>query len=278
MSQSKTGHIVAATMLAWGKPCVFKELLDEVLILYWHCITITTLCTAGHTKSATSLLCKLVRLKNIYATFIVAIPLYDKVLKEISRQFLPGQEDDLKAMIRWATSNKSLESIAQVCFPYVSVVAIECDPLPQYMTILQQNIVKTCEKLIQGESVEEQPGSGTVLEKILPPTLILIDVRSLEIQSFITMPDSVQFFLYEAFLGLRKLTSGSIPLYVFQSGAVSAIIFLFGPESLGGNGDLMEKMKPIMDLPEKEKHIEAEKVCSETSRMPFITWVTDSTM
>lgn len=119
MSQSKTGHIVAATMLAWGKPCVFKELPDEVLILYWHCITITTLCTAGHTKSATSLLCKLVRLKNIYATFIVAIPLYDKVLKEISRQFLPGQEDDLKAMIRWVTSHLKLKvkcsSLLSVC-------------------------------------------------------------------------------------------------------------------------------------------------------------------
>lgn len=85
------------------------------------------------------------------------------------------------------------------------------------------------------------------------------------------MPDYIKFFLYEAFVSLRKLTNGSIPLYVFQSGAVSAIIFLFGPESLGGNGDLMEKMKPIMDLPEKEKHIEAEKVCSGTSRILLTT-------
>lgn len=63
------------------------------------------------------------------------------------------------------------------------------------------------------------------------------------------------------FQEFRKITNGSIPIYAFQSGAVAGILFLFGPEHLGGNGDLLEKMKPIMDLPEDEKNKEAERVC-----------------
>ena len=50
-------------------------------------------------------------------------------------------------------------------------------------------------------------------------------------------------------------------MYAFQSGAATAILFMFGPEHLGGNGDLMKKLEAVSHLPEEEKKKEAEKVC-----------------
>ena len=68
--------------------------------------------------------------------------------------------------------------------------------------------------------------------------------------------------LYDAFLGLRDLKSkyGSLSIYAFQSCAATAMLFLSGPESLGGNGDLLAKLEPVMNLPDEQKYAEGEKV------------------
>lgn len=68
--------------------------------------------------------------------------------------------------------------------------------------------------------------------------------------------------LYDAFLGLRdlKYKYGSLSIYAFQSCAATAMLFLSGPESLGGNGDLLAKLEPVMNLPDEQKYAEGEKV------------------
>lgn len=66
--------------------------------------------------------------------------------------------------------------------------------------------------------------------------------------------------MYPTLLGVREFTGHSIPVYTLQSGAIAPMIYLFGPEELGGNGDLLEKFKPLMHLDEETKNKEATRV------------------
>ena len=48
--------------------------------------------------------------------------------------------------------------------------------------------------------------------------------------------------------------SPKCPIYAWQSGSTSAILFLFGPEYLGGTGDLAAKIAAIETDDEKERY------------------------
>lgn len=61
-------------------------------------------------------------------------------------------------------------------------------------------------------------------------------------------------------LGVRKLTGRTVPIYILQSGSGAGTLFLFGPEYLGGNGDLEKKLKPTLALEGEKRDEEAERV------------------
>ena len=58
------------------------------------------------------------------------------------------------------------------------------------------------------------------------------------------------------------MTDGRIPVYAITSTVAVATFYYFGPESMGGKGDLSTKLKAIEHLDEKEKHEEAQRVCT----------------
>lgn len=60
--------------------------------------------------------------------------------------------------------------------------------------------------------------------------------------------------------GIRAISGRTVPIYVLQSGSAPGMLFLFGPEEFGGNGDLDEKFKAVMDFDEEKKNEEGEKV------------------
>ncbi|KAL5523192.1 hypothetical protein ACEPAF_1459 [Sanghuangporus sanghuang] len=103
--------------------------------------------TWGHTKSACALLQKIVRQQPVYATLYTAALLFEKVVKELDSQFLPGTEDGLRNLIR--------------------VVAIETSANPFDLTPPNEGFINEYRKLLDtAKESDTEPG---------PPQLILLD-------------------------------------------------------------------------------------------------------
>lgn len=68
--------------------------------------------------------------------------------------------------------------------------------------------------------------------------------------------------MYEAMVGIRSVMGNSVPVYVWQPASAAGIMFRFGPEAYGGNGDLSEKIKTISADDEQTLNEEAEKARS----------------
>ena len=59
---------------------------------------------------------------------------------------------------------------------------------------------------------------------------------------------------------IRSITGPSVPVFAWQSASVSGCICMFGPEDLGGLGDLAKKLEMIKETDEKARFDEAQKV------------------
>lgn len=77
--------------------------------------------------------------------------------------------------------------------------------------------------------------------------------------------------------GIRDISGRTVPIYILQSGSAPGTLFLFGPEEFGGNGDLEEKLKAVMDLDEDKKYEEGEKVEELSLSVAFSVNFTDMT-
>ena len=60
--------------------------------------------------------------------------------------------------------------------------------------------------------------------------------------------------------GIRGISGRNVPIYSWQSGAASAVMYLFGPEQFGGNGDLVKKLENIKAENEEERAKEMKQV------------------
>lgn len=69
----------------------------------------------------------------------------------------------------------------------------------------------------------------------------------------------LQSFCYEILKGIRSISGAEVPVYAWQSASATAVLYLFGPEYLGGNGDLAEKISKITaeDPTVRDQEIEA---------------------
>ena len=63
----------------------------------------------------------------------------------------------------------------------------------------------------------------------------------------------VKFFCYDALNGIRSITGSRVPVFAWQSGGATAVIFLFAPEEIGGLGDLAAKISNIKTEDEEER-------------------------
>ena len=60
--------------------------------------------------------------------------------------------------------------------------------------------------------------------------------------------------------GMRAISAKTVPIYAWLSGGVSSIMRAYGPEELGGNGDLAEKIRRINADSEEGRAEEMRKV------------------
>ncbi|KAI5120747.1 hypothetical protein M0805_007821 [Coniferiporia weirii] len=198
-SDTPQGHIIAFTLQSWG-----------------------------HAKPACGLFTKLVRLRRVYATILIPLPLFSKTTAELDGQFIPGIEDDLRSLIR--------------------VVGLECAPLPFDLTLLKVSFVEAYKTLLASGPVTAHPGSDIIYDGVKPPQLVILD-----------------FFLYDAMNEIRALSGKSVPIYALQSASAAAALFLSGPEQFGGNGDVVKKLEAITCEDEKAKEAEAFRIFFRTN-------------
>lgn len=60
--------------------------------------------------------------------------------------------------------------------------------------------------------------------------------------------------------GVRQASGRSVPIYTLQSVTAAAVLFVCGPEEIGGGGDLLEKLGSLRDTGDEETNNKAEKV------------------
>lgn len=60
--------------------------------------------------------------------------------------------------------------------------------------------------------------------------------------------------------GVRQASGQSVPIYTLQSVSAAAALFLWGPDEIGGGGDLLEKLGSLRDTGDEETNNKAEKV------------------
>ncbi|EJD00704.1 uncharacterized protein FOMMEDRAFT_157801 [Fomitiporia mediterranea MF3/22] len=87
--------------------------------------------------------------------------------------------------------------------------------------------------------------SHIVYNTVPPPRLVILD-----------------FFFYKALNGVHAISGSSVPVYAWQTGAVAALVYLFGPESMGGNGDIAEKISKITGIDTETQNKEIEEASS----------------
>ena len=66
--------------------------------------------------------------------------------------------------------------------------------------------------------------------------------------------------MYDALQGVRQESGSAVPVYALESTSASAVLFMLGPENLGGNGDLSKKLEAITETEEEMVAAEADRV------------------
>ena len=72
--------------------------------------------------------------------------------------------------------------------------------------------------------------------------------------------NATQFLFLDVLQGMRAISGNRIKIYAWQSGAPTAVLYLFGPEHLGGPGDLRSKFAEVKADSEESRKEEIIKV------------------
>ncbi|PAV19564.1 UDP-Glycosyltransferase glycogen phosphorylase [Pyrrhoderma noxium] len=177
----------------------------------------------GHTKPMCALLAKLVRVEHVYATILADEIMYARISKEIDKRFDLSKEQHLRNLIR--------------------IVSLNGGKPPFDLDTIQGEFIEKYKILYSGEPVPVSPSSDEKFEAIIPPQLVLLDM-----------------FGYKTLKGIRSISGGNVPIYAWQTAAAVAVLYMFGPEHLGGNGDLVEKLEKIEAEDEETRDKEIVKI------------------
>ncbi|EJD00706.1 UDP-Glycosyltransferase/glycogen phosphorylase [Fomitiporia mediterranea MF3/22] len=161
----------------------------------------------SHVKPLCALIARTVRLHCVAATFFTEASILDKVVDEFTRQFITENDKNMRELIR--------------------VVSLPALPAPFKFDPYVSAFIDAYKALCEGRPVQTSFGNGFV-RAVRSPQLVVID-----------------FFCYDALCGVRSISGSAVPIFTWQTGAVSALLFMFGPEEMGGSGDPAEKFSKI---------------------------------
>ncbi|PAV16814.1 UDP-Glycosyltransferase glycogen phosphorylase [Pyrrhoderma noxium] len=149
------------------------------------------------------------------------VPFFEKANKEVDAQF-SKEEANLRKRIR-------------VVGLYAGESSFDLDSL-------SNSFISEYRKLLASEPVRVTPDSTDHYDVVIPPKLLILD-----------------YFLPMTLNEVRSISGKDVLVYS-RAASAGGILFMFGPEELGGNGDLAEKIKKIETHDEKEKAKEADKL------------------
>lgn len=124
------------------------------------------------------------------------------------------------------------------------VVAIPASPLPYEPEIYIKSFTNIFKTLYDGHTIPITPDAIKLIEPMGPPKLVLLDVSQFSCQHPRTfyLYYAPQFFLYGLLEPVRSITNSKAKIYAWQSASAIGTVALFGPEHLGGLGDLAAKL------------------------------------
>ena len=136
------------------------------------------------------------------------------------------------------------------------------------------------EKLVRCEPVECQC-TGTTFPALRSPTLVVLDVRSwpcnLQHACVLTwcQSDSLHIvFLLPILEAIRAQTGSSVPILAWSAANAFLALRLFGPEELGGIGDVLDKARAVVEQTGRDEKEVIEEVAVYTS----IVWIPNLTV
>jgi hypothetical protein len=162
----------------------------------------------GHVRSLCILAARLANEnENVVVTIILSPHLLDNAQAEISAEFGDGDSENARRRIRVLSTCQSNSSNPLELFKVTAETYV-----PAYQALTQAKSITCAVK-------------GTVFEAVPAPAVVILD-----------------FFSFAQFQATRAITGQSVPIMAWMTGHASHIIRIFGPESLGGIGDLGAKI------------------------------------
>ncbi|OJT12307.1 UDP-glycosyltransferase 73E1 [Trametes pubescens] len=156
----------------------------------------------GHARPLINLAARLVKMRNINVTMLSTDLFYDRAVAELARSFVPGEEEFAKRIRVVSLSSTNPRAINGID-----------DSFKGLWTSIANGEAVTCSK------------TGTQFAALPPPQAVIID-----------------FFAIQPIRAIRKLSGNSVKIYSWIAGSTYALFYVFGPEKLGGRGDINVKV------------------------------------
>ncbi|KAI0371040.1 UDP-Glycosyltransferase/glycogen phosphorylase [Pilatotrama ljubarskyi] len=156
----------------------------------------------GHARPLIHLCARFVKLREVYVTFLVPDSLLDRATSELSRSFAPG-EDQPASRLRVVSLGDSAGAAG--------------------FNSVDETLKATWEKLCAEEEIVCGK-TGTRFSSLSKPQAVILD-----------------YFAIGPIHTIRALSGNSVKIYSWMSGAAMGIFYLFGPEQLGGRGNIRLK-------------------------------------
>ncbi|PPQ82405.1 hypothetical protein CVT26_013320, partial [Gymnopilus dilepis] len=142
--------------------------------------------------------------ENNVITMILDPKLLDKAHQEISAELGDEPSQDVLRRIRVVGAYEPTDSVDVV----------------KSMEVLAESYAGTYQALVQSKPIACAV-TRTVFDPVSPPTVVILD-----------------FFAFPQFQATRASTGQSVPIYAWITGHASSILRFFGPEEIGGIGNL----------------------------------------
>ncbi|KAL1942706.1 hypothetical protein VTO73DRAFT_4946 [Trametes versicolor] len=157
----------------------------------------------GHARPLINLTAKLVKLRNINVTLLSTNEFYDRAVSELARSFVPGEEEFAKR---------------------IRIVSLGHSQTFAFNGI-DDSFEAAWEKIAAGEALVCAK-SAARFEPLPLPDAVVID-----------------FFAVQPIRAIKKISGKSVKIYSWIPGSTYAVFYLFGPDKLGGRGDIITKVE-----------------------------------
>ena len=234
---------------------------------------------AGHAKPLCGLLAKLVQCRDVYITLFKGDSILTKVHEELNAYFVTEEEDLRRNLIKYVCLASFHHFSLMGLIHEYRVIGLpwsrNTSDAESYRTIFQTKY----KELWNGCPITTGISSRELYESIPRPQLAIVDVRPLlQITSYQKANWYVQYFCYEEMKIIRSISGSEVPVYAFQHASASAALHFFGPESMGGLGDLASKIDEVksrvvdMDAVKAEVDLVSEVLCMCMDYIPLIRY------